>query len=162
MSSCKWTTFQCHMIHNWCDSTVWEYTWKRWSIVGTLLPFCRNPFKVEGFHKWSPEMIQIPRQSRKTRCLDTARYTPRGRGSTEWSTVVHDPVSHNQRSGKLPYMKGNKYRRYNHFPRKFWLWKWVGRWWLTQIVSIFSSRSLGKMFQFDLRIFIRWVGSTTN
>ena len=87
-----------------------KYSWYFASVLS-------EPFKVEGFHKWSPEMIQIPRQSRKTRCLDTARYTPRGRGSTEGSTVVHDPVSHNHRSGTLPYMKGNKYWRYTHFPR---------------------------------------------
>ena len=118
---------RCHPANEQHSDVTWftidvipqyeSILWKRWSIVGTLLPFCRNPFKVEGFHKWSPEMIQIPRQSRKTRCLDTARYTPRGRGSTEGSTVVHDPVSHNHRSGTLPYMKGNKYWRYTHFPR---------------------------------------------
>ncbi len=42
MSSCKWTIFQCHMIHNWCDFTVWVYAWKKWS--SSLVPIVSKPF----------------------------------------------------------------------------------------------------------------------
>ena len=35
------------------------------------------------------------------------------------------------------------------------------RWWF-QILYFLFSPVFGKVFQFDLRIFFRWVGSTTN
>ena len=38
----------------------------------------------------------------------------------------------------------------------------LSRWCSTQTFFRFSPRSLGKMIQFHLRIFFRWVGSTTN